>query len=168
VHAAPTDFARAETLLPAGLADGRYAGVAVRSQYSKKLDLTVLSGSDITAIPVRNLPGDITVEYIATLPDGKWLVVTRPSDDWTYDDFRLFLGPTDQIAERAVSSVIRFRDGGSTTITFDYDGSSTVASFPVVLSDASFSPGPATLTIAGATISLTRQPTLPTATYLCL
>jgi hypothetical protein len=132
-------------------------------------ELTVLASGTLAGMTVRNFPGDVYVEYITTLPDGRWLVVTRPADDWTYNDFRLFLGPAERIAEHAVSNVARMLDGGSTIITFDYQGTAATASFRVVTADASFVPGPATLTIAGQSQSLTRQPALPTgASYLCL
>jgi hypothetical protein len=132
-------------------------------------ELTVLPSGALAGMAVRNFPGDVYVEYITTLSDGRWLLVTRPAEDWSYNDFRLFLGPVDRIAEHAVSNAARALDGGSTTITFDYDGTLAVASFRVVAADASFLPGPATLTIANQTLSLTRQSALPGgATYVCL
>ena len=131
-------------------------------------ELTVLPAEAIASTPVRNLPGDVMVEYAAALADGDVMVVTRPRDDWSYEDFRLFLGPMGAVAERKVGNVVRAKDGGSTTITFDLDGSSAVASFPVVFADGGFAPGPATLTVAGTTTSLTRQGSQPAgATYLC-
>jgi hypothetical protein len=63
------------------------------------------------------------------LADGNVMVVTRPRDDWSYADFRLFLGPMGAVAERRVGNVTGARDGGSTTITFDLDGTSAVARF---------------------------------------
>jgi hypothetical protein len=131
-------------------------------------ELTVLPAEVIASTPVRNLPGDVVVEYAAALADGDIMVVTRPRDDWSYEDFRLFLGPMGAVAERKVGNVVRARDGGSTTITFDLDDSSAVASFPVVFADGGFAPGPATLTVGGNTTSLTRQGAQPAgATYLC-
>ena len=131
-------------------------------------ELTVLPAGAIASMPVRNLPGDVVVEYAAALADGDVMVVTRPRDDWAYTDFRLFLGPMGAVAERKVSSVVRALDGGSTTITFDLDGTSAVASFPVVSADGGFAPGPATLTVGGTTTPLTRQGAQPAgATYLC-
>jgi hypothetical protein len=132
-------------------------------------ELTVLPAGSVAAMPLRNLPGDVVVEYAAGLADGDVMVVTRPLDDWSYTDFRLFLGPMGAVAERKVNNVSRARDGGSTTITFDLDGTSAVASFPVVFADAGFAPGPATLTAGGTTTSLTRQGAQPAgATYLCV
>ena len=140
-------------------------------------ELAVLPNTAIAAMPVRNLPGDVTVEYIATSPLGEQLVVTRPRDDWSYTDFRLFLGSGGLLREYRVTSAMRALDGGSTTIAFTYhDSPSAVASFPVitVMADSglygNFAPGPATLNIElyGGMRSLTRQSTLPTAVYYCL
>ena len=132
-------------------------------------ELTVLPTGAIAGMPVRNLPGDVVLEYAATLTDGDVMVVTRPRDDWSYTDFRLFLGPIGAVVERKVDSVLRAKDGGSTTITFDLDGTSAVASFPVVFADGGFAAGPATLAVGGTITSLTRQDAQPTgASYLCL
>ena len=131
-------------------------------------ELTVLPAGAIAGMPVRNLPGDVVVEYAAASADGDVMVVTRPRDDWSYTDFRLFLGPMGAVAERKVSNVLRALDGGSTTIAFDLDGTSATASFPVVFADGGFAPGPATLTVGGSTTPLTRQGAQPAgAAYLC-
>jgi hypothetical protein len=131
-------------------------------------ELTVLPAGGVASMPVRNLPGEVVVEYAAALADGEVMVVTRPRDDLSYTDFRLFLGPMGAVAERKVNSVVRARDGGSTTITFDLDGTSAVASFPVVFADGGFARGPATLTVGGTTTLLTRQGAQPAgATYFC-
>jgi hypothetical protein len=132
-------------------------------------ELTVLPAGAIAGMPVRNLPGDVVVEYAAALPDGEVMVVTRPRDDWSYTDFRLFLGTMGAVTERKVSNVVRAKDGGSTTITFDLDGTSAVASFPVLFADGGFVPGPATLTAGPNTTSLTLHGGAPAgAAYLCL
>lgn len=131
-------------------------------------ELTVLPAGSVANMPVRNLPGDVVVEYVASLADGNVMVVTRPRDDWAYTDFRLFMGPMGAVAERTVSSVQRATDGGSTTIGFSLDGASVVASFPVVFADGGFAPGPATLTVGGTTNPLTRQGAQPAGVaYLC-
>ena len=132
-------------------------------------ELTVLPSTAIAGMPLRNLPGDVYVEYVATLPDGQLMLVTRPVDDWSYADFRLFLGALNAVIERPVDSVTRLKDGGTTTILFQLDGTQASAYFPFVRADAGVSPAPATLTVAGVATSLTRQNTPPTtASYLCL
>jgi hypothetical protein len=131
-------------------------------------ELTVLASSAIANMPLRNFPGTMVAEYIATLPDGQLILVTRPADDVSYADFRVFLGPVGAVAERKVFQVSRALDGGSTHVIFDLDGAQADAYFRIVLVDASFAPGPATLTVGDVTTTLTRQSTLPAATYVCL
>jgi hypothetical protein len=111
------------------------------------------------------------LEYAASLQDGRWLVVVRPRDDWTYADFRAFFGLKEGVLERPVVTVSRARDGGSTTISFEIDGATATASFPVVFDGTTFQAGPPTLAMGGATLGMTL---LPSATkpndvkYLCL
>ena len=82
--------------------------------------LTVLAPESLTGVPLANLPGTTVIEYQAQLQDGRRMLVTRPQDDWTYNDFRLFLGAPAQVAERRVTNVSRARSG-PTTITFLLD-----------------------------------------------
>jgi hypothetical protein len=70
-------------------------------------ELTVLAAGAIAGMPLRNLPGDVVVEYTVALSDGDVMLVTCPRDDWSYKDFRLFLGSMGAVAERRVSNVIR-------------------------------------------------------------
>ena len=67
-----------------------------------------------------------------------------------------------------MASVTRALDGGSTWIVFDDGGASATAIFKVIVVDASFADGPATLTVGGATVVLARQSTMPSGTYLCV
>jgi hypothetical protein len=120
--------------------------------------LELLPASALAQFTLQNLPPSVFLEYNAQTADGRFLVVVRPTDDWTYADFRLFFGPTDRVAERTVGSVTRALDGGSTIITFDVDGVSATASFPVISSGPMFEPGPASLTLGGSTQPLTRLP----------
>ncbi len=128
--------------------------------------LTVLTAESIAGIAAFDLPEGPVIEYWAQLPDGRALMVTRPGHDWDYEDFRLFLGTTERLVERSVLSVDRARDGGTTTILFTLDGAPATAYFPAPISDAG-----ASLTTAGATVSLSIGPTASvpsTLTYLCL
>jgi hypothetical protein len=132
-------------------------------------ELTLVPAEALAGMPVQNLPGNVVVEYTASLPSGEVMVVTRPRDDWSYEDFRLFLGNLGAVAERRVTDVARMLNGGSTYIRFDLDGQQAEAYFPVMLVDGGFAPGPATLTVAGTTTALTRQDGAPAgAQYLCL
>jgi hypothetical protein len=92
--------------------------------------LAPLPVADVQALKLHNLGGGVFVEYAAEVPDGRRLVVVRPQDDWSYDDFRLFLGPPDRVEQRKVNSVQRARDGGTTTISFQFNGAAAEAFFP--------------------------------------
>jgi hypothetical protein len=140
-------------------------------------ELTLLPWSDLASMAVRNLPGEVVLEYAASLPDGRQVVVTRPRDDWSYADFRVFLGVADRMVERAVSTVVRMTDG-STTIWFDLDGGAAIAQLLVASADGGFPsdgggdggfvPGTATLQVVGGSISLERQTQPPAgAAYVC-
>jgi hypothetical protein len=96
--------------------------------------------------------GGMTLEYVAKLEDERLLVVIRPSEDWDYDDFRLFLGSQERLEERSVYEVTRHKDGGTTTVEFDFDGTRTEAFFPAPSSTADT----AHLTRAGERSELTQ------------
>lgn len=131
-------------------------------------ELTMLTASEFAKAMLRNLPGTVTTEYVASTEDGNFMVVTRPTDDGSYADFRLFYGPASAISERTVSNVIRAKDGGSTKIDFSLDGVAASAYFKVFFGDAGFVPGPATLTIGSQSTTLTRLSAPPTdAKYTC-
>ena len=119
-------------------------------------ELEVIPPNTIAGMPLRNLPGEVHLDYTAETEDGQQLVVTRPADDWDYVDFRLFLGPADAVDERIVHDVGRELDGGTTTIEFDLDGAVATAYFPSPYHDL-----PWTLTIANATTELTRLDAVP-------
>ena len=68
-------------------------------------ELTVLEESALDDFVLVNLPGEIEVEYFARTESGEQIVVTRPRDDWSYEDFRLFYG-TSVLAERQVLDVM--------------------------------------------------------------
>lgn len=127
--------------------------------------LVVLGADALSSYSVENLPGTIDVEYVATLADGRTLVVTRPDVDWSFTDFRVFLSAVDpsSLLERKVIDVVR---GSFTNVIFDLDGMPATAHFT-----SSLSPGPSTLTVGAGTSELTvlSSGTRPTGvTFLCL
>ncbi len=128
-------------------------------------ELTVVESSELDGWSLVNLPGDVTVEYWAEAPDGRVMLVTRPTNDWDYTDFRVFFGPLDSVDERAVDSVQRMKDGGTTLIELSIDGAPAIATFPTPLgSDAP------TLEIEAATVELTlitSEPSPADATFRC-
>lgn len=118
--------------------------------------LALVPTSQIAGLPVANIPAATFIEYNATLSDGPALLVVRPLDDWTFQDFRVFFGAVNQMIERPVGQVVRLRDGGSTTINFTIDGVAAVASFPVSLTGVA---PPPTLTIGTTQFPLILGPT---------
>ena len=112
-------------------------------------ELTVENKSVLAAFTLKNLPGDVTIEYVADVSDGTIIVVTRPSDDWTYDDFHLFWGTSGELSEREVVNVTRTRSGGTTIQFSGGDGPVPplmTADFTWVLDPENSHPGPGTLT----------------------
>ena len=132
-------------------------------------ELTILSDNDYATMPVCDyLPAKVVMEYAATLPDGRMIVITRPRDQWSYADFRLFFGGVDTMVECNVNVVVRMNDGGSTTIWFDLAGATAVAEFPAVDPDGGSDPGGGTLKTVGGTWPFVLLPSPPVgATYLC-
>jgi hypothetical protein len=110
-----------------GILRGTFAGKGfVIGQQGEVLEVV---GTDALAgLAVKNLPGTIVTEYQAQLADGRRILVTRPEDDGSYSDFRLYLGPANQVAERRVSDVQRARSG-TTTIAFLLDFQATSIHF---------------------------------------
>jgi hypothetical protein len=65
--------------------------------------LTPVDSASLAHFAVRNLAGDVEVEFVADVQNGARIVVTRPKDDWTYDDFRVFYGMNGQLIERVTT-----------------------------------------------------------------
>lgn len=93
--------------------------------------LQVVDDTAWQALNSVDLPGVVHIEYLATVADGRSLLVTRPEHDWSYEDFRLFLGTHATMREHTVTDVLRAKDGGSTQIFFvDDDDTPCIADFP--------------------------------------
>ena len=65
--------------------------------------LTPVDPASLTGFAVRNLAGDVVVEFVADADNDARLVVMRPKDDWSYEDFRLFYGTNGHLAERVTT-----------------------------------------------------------------
>lgn len=117
------------------------------------VELEILDATALAELALRNLPGEILVEYNAVTSNGERLLVTRPRDAWTYTDFRLFYGEGDALAECIVVNVTRSKDGGTTNIRFKLDGEEAVALFPASISGSS---SPPNLTLKGDVLALTK------------
>lgn len=129
--------------------------------------LTVQDSTTVSDFTLRNLPGDVTIEYVADVTDGTVLVVTRPSDDWEYTDFRLFYGNTESdMSERQVVNVVRSRSGG-TDIQFKMNEATYTVRFTWILEPAdaggtSSHPGQATLETGSESIAANQRFPTPT------
>jgi hypothetical protein len=134
------------------------AAVTDKGQEPDGDDLDVLDASAIDDLDLRNLPADITIEYLGMIEDGRRVLVVRPTDDWSYEDFRVFLGTPQQMIERDVQNVTRAKDGGSTRIELTLDDTPAELDFPVVYTGGdTFEHGPSTLTSASETLSIALQ-----------
>jgi hypothetical protein len=128
--------------------------------------LEIVDAREIQSLPLKNVPGMITVEIVADAPDGSQLVLTRPTVDWSYEDFRLYYGRDGKLIERVIKNASR---GSNTYLTFVVDGQD----YDVVFASAFLSPNtPSTLRGKDGTQELTLvagTPGLPEgATFACL
>ena len=131
--------------------------------------LTVEDPSTVSRFTLKNLPGDVAIEYVADVDDGSVIVVTHPADDYTYTDFRLFWGPAGIVAERKVDDVTRTRSG-DTDIVFEVGpalGDTVTAHFTYVLEPSADGgiinhAGPGTLMGKGVDTSFTERRPVPT------
>jgi hypothetical protein len=107
--------------------------------------LTLVQERDVRDRALHNLAGEIVLEHLGSVDDGSGvhtIVVTRPRDDWSYEDFRLFYGADGELIEREVENVSR---GNATFIDFDVAG----ATYHVVFGSAL---GPAQSTLRVGTV----------------
>ena len=161
-HLAIFEYGGAEFRMGVEVRDGA-TRVAVGPVGERSFEAVLADGEELTVLPetvlddyvLRNLPGDVEIEYVASVETGERLVVIRPTEEWTIDDFRLFIGEPERLIERQVTSVVRARDGGSTWIRFDFQGESAEVSFPTPLAEP---PDPATLTTGTGTYAVELLP----------
>lgn len=140
------------------------------------VSLTVLDSSTLSTFTLRNLPGDVTVEYVADVMDGHIIVVTRPTDDAQDSDFRLFYGSSEgAMAEQHIVNISRLRSGGA-DIEFQVNGATYTVSFSWILDVGDSGtlishPGPATLETGGQSIPVSQRfptpTTLPGFSFTC-
>jgi len=83
--------------------------------------LTVLDPLVLFGFALRNLPGDVAIEFIADVSDGNIMLVTHPAYGYTDADFRLFFGPPTAVLERYVVKRTLAPDG-LRHMVFDVDG----------------------------------------------
>lgn len=114
------------------LADGNEKPSFALFEHAEKL--TVVDADAARALPLRDLSGEVVVEYFADVEDGTQLLVIRPRDDSHYEDFRLFWGRDGEFVEREVERTVRYKDGGTTKMSFRVEGDTYEAYFPSTLS----------------------------------
>jgi hypothetical protein len=113
--------------------------------------LTLLTQADLAGFTLQNLPGTVVPEHLASLPDGRLILVTRPEVDWSYADMRVFVGLPARLLERDQVNVSR---GSSTFVSFALDGHAAQAVFGSSLAPSVVS----ALTVDGQTLPLTVAP----------
>lgn len=168
------------TLLVEIDADDNMTAALVRdSDYEGRIDeiggngelLEVLDSAKVEMMEKQNLPGIVSIEYLAEVQGGKTIVVTRPEYDWSYEDFKLYYGTAKEMKQLTVLEVLRAQDGGSTWITFQIDSSTAEVAFPVNLTPDGVEWEPATLTIDDQEYAVTRLDTdaidLSEFTFVC-
>jgi len=106
------------------------AGVTDKNKVPEGEDLEVLSKSAIDDLELRNLPAGVAIEYFGTIEDGRDVLVVRPTDDWGYEDFRVFLGTPKNMLEREVMTVSRSKSG-PTFIDLTLDGKPATLDFQI-------------------------------------
>jgi hypothetical protein len=113
--------------------------------------LTLLSQADLAGFTLQNLPGRVVPEHLASLSDGRLILVTRPEVDWSYADMRVFVGPPARMLERDQVHVSR---GSYTIVDFALDGRPAQAVFGSSLAPSVVS----ALTVDGQILPLTVAP----------
>jgi hypothetical protein len=146
--------------------------VARGTQSSKGIDagngevLTLLDAATAAQIGASTT-ATFTIDFAASLPDGRSLVVVAPAHDVDYEQFRVFLGPSSALAQRAVTNFGSSRSGQRSAIV-TVDGARAdltyLAGGPSPLNPNG---GPTTLTIADTPYELSEAPVPDDASYLC-
>lgn len=87
--------------------------------------LTLMAASELSSFTITSIAG-VEIMYAGTASDGRRLVVTQPTVDFTLDKLRVFYGTPDRMIERTLAEngaiVTSF-----TSLIFDVDGVKTIA-----------------------------------------
>jgi hypothetical protein len=152
---------------------GMHMSVARGTQTSKGIDggngepLTLVDAALVAKLSASTTQ-TFAIDFAASLPDGRELVVVAPARAADYDQFRVFLGPPTALAQQAVTHFGSSQSGQRYATVVMIDGTPAeltyLAGGPSALNPAG---GPSTLTIAGTAQSLTEGPVPAGASYLC-
>lgn len=133
-------------------------------------ELTLVSEAELSGYSLRAETLTPVVEYAARVAGERFLIVLRPEHLETYEQFRVFYGSLDYLAERRVDDVSRALDGGSTFIDFEVDGETAQASFPIESENDMFQRGAPSLTLGKSELAIDFLPEdapPPDAQYYC-
>jgi hypothetical protein len=112
---------------------GSYRGDDFEAVYAdNRHDITyqVVREADVVTVNGRiHRPGELPTEidfvalptlrestYLFVLPDGQVIYVSQDVHHFTYESFRFFIGPWDDLQETEITQALRYRDGGTTVI----------------------------------------------------
>lgn len=113
--------------------DGPAASHRLPSQrFDEGTPIEVLPECAVTGYAVVDPLRERRSKYAAEDAHGNEILVTSPVFDWSTERFKLFYGPRDHVLERAVATVGRAKDGGTTHIKFDLDGEAATLRFDAV------------------------------------
>jgi hypothetical protein len=132
------------------------ADVVDKSQQPDGEDLDVLDESAIDDLELRNLAPGVAIEYLGTLEDGRRVLVVHPTDDYGYEDFRVFLGTPKKMLEREVKNVSRSKSG-PTFIELTLDDKPATLDFEITWLGDHVEYGNSTLETDGDTLSITLE-----------
>jgi hypothetical protein len=110
---------------------------------------------DIQTFAIKNYPPITRIEYLASLQDSIYLIISRNEYDWN-GDVVIHYGKPGDIKLRKLLSFLRASDGGSTWIKFMIDSQEVEAYFGVKWDSSGFGPGSSHLAISGDTLQLER------------
>jgi hypothetical protein len=123
--------------------------------------LTVVTEAELEGYRVRDLLHGMQIEYFGRVDTGEVIAVLSPLEDFRYEDFLVFFGPKERVAERPLINLFRARSGWTTAV-FDLDGATAQAMYDY--------PDPPTLIVGDVTRPLESLPAgdFETFSYECL
>lgn len=72
--------------------------------------------TDQDPIKIRKLPKDADVNYFGKLNDGRFFVIYRHEDTYSYADFKVYIGTAERLEPVPLVHMNRDRCGGTTTV----------------------------------------------------
>ncbi|MBU1070867.1 hypothetical protein KKG65_00460 [Patescibacteria group bacterium] len=91
-------------------------GVYTRDDGERFTDVDVEFPGNVVFVPV---PEVRVPEYLFRFEDGRYVYVDAVKYGYAYEHFRLFIGTADDMQQKDITYVARYRDGGTTIIHVD-------------------------------------------------